>query len=49
MKIQLKRSGVKTKNVLNANLNWAFTNIRHITKNYISRKYILLFPFVHQS
>ena len=48
MKIQLKKSGVKTKNVNNSNLNWAFTNIRHITKNYISRKYILLFPFCSQ-
>ena len=48
IKIQLKKSGIKTKNVNNSNLNWAFTNIRHITKNYISRKYILLFPFCSQ-
>ena len=48
MEIQLKKSGIKTKNVKNSNLNWAFTNIRHITKNYISRKYILLFPFCSQ-
>jgi ADP-heptose:LPS heptosyltransferase len=45
MEIQLKKSGVKTDNVKKSNLNWAVSNIRHITKNYISKKYILIFPF----
>ena len=45
MEIQLKRSGVKTENVKKSNLNWAATNIRHITKDYINKKYILIFPF----
>jgi ADP-heptose:LPS heptosyltransferase len=45
MEIQLKKSGIKTENVNRSNLNWALTNIRHITKNYIDKKYILIFPF----
>ena len=45
MEIQLKKSGIKTENVTKSNLNWAVTNIRHITKDYISKKYILIFPF----
>ena len=45
MKIQLKTSGIKIKNTKKSNLNWAISNIRHITKNYINKKYILIFPF----
>ncbi len=45
MEIQLKKSGIKTEHVLKSNLNWATTNIRHITKDYLTKKYILLFPF----
>ena len=45
MKIQLKKSGIKTVNVTKSNLNWAVSNIRHITKDFISKKYILIFPF----
>ena len=45
MEIQLKKSGIKTENIKKSNLNWAISNIRHITKNYISKKYILIFPF----
>ena len=45
MEIQLKKSGIKTINVKKSNLNWAITNIRSITKNYINGKYILVFPF----
>jgi len=45
MEIQLKKSGIKTENVKKSNLNWAVSNIRHITKNYINKKYILIFPF----
>ncbi len=45
MEAQLKKSGIKTENVKKSNLNWAVSNIRHITKNYISKKYILIFPF----
>jgi ADP-heptose:LPS heptosyltransferase len=45
MAIQLKKSGVKTENVMKSNLNWAVSNIRHITKDYIDKKYILIFPF----
>ena len=45
MEIQLKKSGIKTKNVKKSNLNWAVSDISHITKNYIKKKYILIFPF----
>ena len=45
MEIQLKKSGIKPENVRKSNLNWAVSNIRHITKNYINKKYILIFPF----
>ncbi|MDA9091697.1 hypothetical protein N9J56_00230 [Pelagibacteraceae bacterium] len=45
MEAQLKRSGIKTENVQKSNLNWAVSNIRHITKNFIGKKYILIFPF----
>ena len=45
MEIQLKKSGIKTDNVKKSNLNWAILNIRHITKNYINKKYIIIFPF----
>ena len=45
MEIQLKKSNIKTINVKRSNLNWAVSNIRHITKNYLHKKYILVFPF----
>jgi len=45
MEIQLKKSGIKTINIKKSNLNWAVVNIKNITKNYFSGKYILLFPF----
>jgi len=45
IEIQLKKSGIKTENVKKSNLNWAVSNIRQITKEYISKKYILIFPF----
>ena len=45
MEIQLKKSGIKTVNIMKPNLNWAVVNIRHITKHYFDGKYILLFPF----
>tara|TARA_B110000211_G_scaffold227340_1_gene282062 strand:+ start:1759 stop:2691 length:933 start_codon:yes stop_codon:yes gene_type:complete len=45
MEVQLKKSGIKTKNVKKSNLNWAVINIRDITKNYFDGKYILIFPF----
>ena len=45
MEAQLQKSGIKTINVKKPNLNWAVVNIRNITKNYFSRKYILVFPF----
>ena len=45
MEIQLKKSGIKTENIKKSNLNWAVSNIRHITKEYINKKYILIFPF----
>ena len=45
IEIQLKKSGIQVENVKKPNLNWALTNIRHITKDYISKKYILIFPF----
>ena len=45
MEIQLKKSNIKTINVKRSNLNWAVSNIGHITKNYLHKKYILIFPF----
>ena len=45
MRIQLQKSGIKTENINNSNLNWAVSSIRHITKDYIKKKYILIFPF----
>ena len=45
MEIQLNKSGIKTENIQKSNLNWAISNIRHITKDYINKKYILIFPF----
>ena len=45
MEIQLKKSGIKAENIKKSNLNWAVSNIRHITKNYITKKYIIIFPF----
>ena len=45
MEVQLKKSGIKTENVKQSNLNWAVINIRDVTKNYFDGKYILLFPF----
>ena len=45
MKTQLQKSGIKTENVNNSNLNWAVINIRNITKNYFDGKYVLIFPF----
>ena len=45
MEIQLKKSGIKTKYVKKSNLNWAVSNIRYITKDYFTKKYILIFPF----
>ena len=45
MEIQLQKSGIKTINTKKSNLNWAMVNIRHITKNYFNKKYILIFPF----
>ena len=45
MGIQLKKSGIKIANIKKANLNWAISNIRNITKDYINKKYILIFPF----
>jgi ADP-heptose:LPS heptosyltransferase len=37
MEIQLKKSGIKTKNVKKSNLNWAVSDISHITKNYLKK------------
>jgi|TARA_B110000046_G_C12925697_1_gene369174 ADP-heptose:LPS heptosyltransferase len=48
MEVQLKKSGIKTEHVKKSNLNWAVSSIRHITKNYITKKYILIFPFCSQ-
>ena len=45
MEIQLKKSGIRIVNIKKSNLNWAVSNIRHITKDYINKKYILIFPF----
>ena len=45
MEVQLKKSGIKINNVKRSNLNWAVSNIRHITKDFIKKKYILIFPF----
>ena len=48
MEIQLKKSGVKIENVKKSNLNWAVSNIRHITKDYINKKYQDIINQVYQ-
>jgi len=45
IEIQLKKSRIKTLHVKNSNLNWAVVDIINITKNYFTKKYILIFPF----
>ncbi len=45
MEVQLKKSGIKIKNIKNINLSWALTDIQNITNHYFEKKYILVFPF----
>ncbi len=44
-KMQLEKSGVKTKHVYQSNLSWAFTDINKQLNQITSGKYILIFPF----
>ena len=46
--IQLNNSGIKTKHTLRPDFSWSITNIDKIINKYLSGKFILLFPFVHQ-
>ncbi len=45
MKIQLRKSGIKTKKIKNIDLSWSFVDIEKIIKNYTRQEYILIFPF----
>ncbi len=45
MEVQLKKSGVKTKNINKVNLSWSFVDIEEILKKYTKQEYILIFPF----
>ena len=44
-KIQLERSGIKTKFSLKPDLTWAIINIDKIVNKYFNKKFILIFPF----
>ena len=45
MEIQLKKSGIKTKNINKVNLSWSFVDIEEILKKNTNQEYILIFPF----
>ncbi len=42
---QLKESGINTFNTINPNFSWACSNIDHIKKMFVLKKYIIFFPF----
>jgi len=44
-KIQLDNSGIKTNHSLNPDFTWAKVNVDKIINKYLSKKFILLFPF----
>ena len=44
-KIQLNSSGITTKYTLKPDFSWAAINVDKITNKYLSKKFILLFPF----
>ena len=43
--IQLIKSNVKTKHVLNPNFSWASVNVDKIVNKYFGKNFVLLFPF----
>jgi ADP-heptose:LPS heptosyltransferase len=45
MEIQLKKSGINTKNIHKPNLSWALVDINRVVKQHTSNDYILIFPF----
>ena len=45
MKIQLEKSGLKTKFTKSPDLKWAIVNMINLTNQYFEGNYILLFPF----
>jgi len=44
-KFQLNRSNVKSKYTLNPDFSWACANVNTLIKKYITKKFILIFPF----
>lgn len=44
-KFQLENSQVKTKFSLSPDFSWAISNVDQILKNYVSKNFILIFPF----
>jgi len=44
-KFQLEKSNIQIKHVLKPNFSWAAVNVDTIVNKYISKKFILLFPF----
>ena len=44
-KLQLDKSNVKTKHSLYPDFSWACANVDQIIEKYISKKFILIFPF----
>ena len=45
MEIQLKKSGIKTQNVKQIDLSWAFVNMDRLIKQYTNDEFFLIFPF----
>jgi ADP-heptose:LPS heptosyltransferase len=43
--IQMNSSGIKTKHTLKPDFSWSIINIDKIINKYLSKKFILLFPF----
>jgi len=45
MEIQLKKSGIPTKNIKKIDLSWAINDLSRLIKQYAINEYILIFPF----
>ena len=45
MEIQLKKSGIPTKNIKKIDLSWAIKDLSRLIKQYANNEYILIFPF----
>ena len=45
MKLQLEKSDVHARKILNADISWAIQDTNRIIKQYTNSEYILIFPF----